>query len=197
MYIVVDVETGGLNPEEHALLTVAAVPIWKTDTNELHIGHPWYAELQPAGAVTVSALQINNINLDVHMRTARRLDEAHADFCNWLTNLRTSSIMHDKAEKFTLVGWNVRFDASFLQPWFQACNDDLEHWFSYRMLDIQAIVSFLIEKGDIPTSARGGLRGIAAHLNIPYTNPHHALADAFAVVSVLTHLWRNVTYAVR
>ncbi|HWP94133.1 MAG TPA: ribonuclease T [Gammaproteobacteria bacterium] len=110
--VVVDVETGGFNPQTDALLEIAAVIVRMEEHGEFVRGptHAFHLEPFPGANIEPASLQITGIKLDHPLRPAiperealRRLfravrDELHATGCT----------------RAVLVGHNAFFDLQFL-----------------------------------------------------------------------------------
>lgn len=116
--IVVDVETGGLNPKEHALLSIGAV-----DTNNLD---EFYAEIKPfPGKICDSkALEING--LWNYSRHENELQEAMKKFKAWVWG-----------RELPLAGHNPSFDLGFLDESFKITN--VGSPFGYRTVDLHSV----------------------------------------------------------
>lgn len=182
-YLLIDVETGGLHPATHALLSVGAI-IATNNEHDLTLVSSFYVPIQPTREVTLDALQVNKINIEDHCAKARTSSDAYQRFIVWLRSYVPAT------ERPILVGWNVRFDIGFLEQWFLDNNDALRNYASYRAIDVQSIMSFFIETGCIPETARGGLAGAARYFQIDTTHHHHALIDVALTYAVWHALWR-------
>lgn len=184
-YLLIDVETGGLDPTAHALLSVGAI-IATTKEHDLTLVSSFYVPIQPTRDVTLDALQVNKIKIDDHVANAIPSVKAYQRFITWLRTYVPST------ERPILVGWNVRFDIGFLEQWLADHNDHLRNYASYRAIDVQSIMSFFIETGCIPETARGGLAGAAKYFKIDTVHHHHALVDVAMTFAVWHGLWRMV-----
>jgi DNA polymerase III alpha subunit (gram-positive type) len=172
----IDVETGGLQPREHALLSVACLAVIDDRLVDM-----LYLQLQPVKTVTVDALRVNRINLDEHRAYGMHPRDAYHHFQSWMQR-----VFQDKPY---LVGWNVRFDAAFLDEWITESSEgtaSLGTFASYRTIDMQSVVSYCIEIGLLPATVRGGLKGAVSYLlpTVQAEYLHHALYDATAVLGI-------------
>ncbi len=115
-FIVVDVETGGLNPELNPLLSIGAV--------NFNTGKSFYGECAPMDlqnkVATKQALMVNGIDID-EWRNKPNLFETINKFSKWLG-----------PNKNTLAGHNPNFDLSFIQQAFY----ESETWFPFRFRTI-------------------------------------------------------------
>jgi DNA polymerase III epsilon subunit-like protein len=133
-YIVLDVETGGLDETQHSLLEIGAV-IW--DNCEI-VGSPFYAAIvDEPFCVTSKALKVNGIELENWQGISPQ--EAFDAFSAWALAYFPADVRPQ------LAGWNVQFDEKFLRARLPG-----KPFWHYRMLDVQAAASFLVAAGAIP-----------------------------------------------
>lgn len=174
-YLVVDTETGGLDPQKHSLLQIAAV--WLRDGRigsaiGINIAHDDYV-------VTQEALKVNNINLAEHTgRTPEGALETFIDF-----------IQPDYSEKIILAGNNVHFDADFMKVWM---GEKFHHLFSHRYLDLTSLIYADAETSPWPGGCGYNLEGALKRFNIVNTAPHTALGDAMATAKALSMMLYGV-----
>jgi DNA polymerase III epsilon subunit-like protein len=167
--LVLDTETGGLNPETDALLSVGLV-----DWQDGAVLRQAEILVDAAGlACDPKALEVNNIDLEVHHAYSVSRDEAARlirEFCRpmgrpWLT------------------GHNIQFDIGFVRRLFTP--EVLRQTFSHRVLDTMQVLAYLGHCGVIP-------EGIAKldqaldyfGITMPDGRRHTALADALATAQV-------------
>lgn len=169
--IVIDTETGGFDPERHALLSVAAVD---SSDNEAFYGvikpHPdWICEPE--------ALAKNGLTLDFLEKNGRPEREVMQDLAIWLHSRRFA----------VLAGCNITFDRDFLRVAFA------RHGLSWPMgksIDIQAAAWLAWERDmiDLPVGKDGqprlNLDHIAASLeHFRKKETHNALDDALLTLT--------------
>ena len=110
--VVIDVETGGFNPDQHALLEVAAISVICDDDKQLITDKTWHNHIiaHPDCIIDDEALKFNGIKPDHPLRFA--IDEAKAmnDLKAWLKE----QLKEQKCERAILVGHNAHFDLSFI-----------------------------------------------------------------------------------
>ncbi len=182
--LVIDTETGGLDPQIHSILTLGAV-VWEdgriTDEIELLIAEPEIV----AGPV---ALEMNKIDLAKHKRVARPPAEAMALFWAFLTRHFSDS---SRKERIQLAGHNIYFDIGFLQRFFRLrlATADYERTFSHRVLDTAAVLRFLILAKKLPLSEAGLSEACKFfRIKFPPHKRHTAKEDARATAKLLTKL---------
>ena len=111
--VVVDVETGGVNPRTDALLEIAAIPIILNEDNEFTPGQPIHQNVTP----------FKNANLDPDSLAFNKIDPYHPfrfdiDEKQALTEIFKSLRQHQKqagCKRCVLVGHNAWFDLHFLK----------------------------------------------------------------------------------
>lgn len=170
--IVLDTETGGLDPSRHPILTIGAVA-WQD--GELGERAEWklYA---PPQFVDPQALAVNGIDIEAHNREAIRPDEAAQALLRF-------GRRHSDGQRIRLAGHNiVGFDAGFLR----ALYGPREYWrhFHHRPIDTMTLLPFLwlADRGqDI-----GKLAEACEAFGVEHEGAHTALGDALATARLLT-----------
>lgn len=157
--VVVDTETGGLDPKEHSLLSIGLVilDVYNTtvevgNTLEVILKHDTYK-------VTGEALNVNKINILEHHNKAVSPDEALNQIVKFLVD---NGFNQDN--KATLAGHNVKFDIGFLRKLFNEKQffiedglpelpedsewvDLFDRLFGHRTIDTSPIAKFLYHVG--------------------------------------------------
>lgn len=181
--LVIDTETGGFDPEKHALLSVAAVDSYD---NEAFVGlikpHPdWICEPE--------ALAKNGFTLEFLEKNGRPEREVMQDLALWLHSRRFA----------VLAGCNVTFDRDFLKAAF--ARQGLA-WPLGKSIDLQAAAWLAWERGaiDLPLGRDGQPRlnldhiaGALEHFRKGET--HNALEDALLTLTCFHKLLRTVEMA--
>jgi ribonuclease T len=117
--VVIDVETGGLDPEHHALLEIAAITLTLNDQGQLIPYHKQSISICPYDeeAIVEEAIKINKI--DIHDPNRGALEEKQA-----LTKI-FQMIRKDQKEhqcvRSVLVGHNAAFDLNFVHQGAKRC----------------------------------------------------------------------------
>ena len=116
----IDVETTGLDPNHHEILTLGVV---LTDQEgEILDSKEFYNKIKYPERAEQEALEINQINLEEH--ALRSSEDAFEEFSNWLPD-----------EKYLIAGWNVGLDLNFLN----ASKIDFKNR-SYHSLDVWPVI---------------------------------------------------------
>lgn len=156
--IVVDVETGGLDPKKSALLSIGVVDMNFPDKT-------FYVEIKPEKGVEMNpkALEINDYNPDTWDNV--NLDDAMFKFVAWCWG-------RDK----TLAGHNPAFDRDFCNFNFKKAGQDFQ--FGYRNVDLHSVAyaAFTQEKIKFDKLRSDDIYDI---LDMPQEpRPHNALNGA-------------------
>jgi DNA polymerase III epsilon subunit-like protein len=175
--IVLDTETGGLDPERHALLSLAAV-----DSSS---GEAFVAIIRPAPEwlIEPEALAKNGFTHEFLEKNGRPERDVMEDLALWLAARRYS----------LLAGCNVAFDRDFLRAAFARHN--IAWPLQHRTVDLQAAAWLAYEAGhlDLPQGKDGlprlSLDHIAATLGHSRSKAtHDALEDALLTLLTLERL---------
>lgn len=120
--IVVDVETGGIDPLKNPLLSIGAVE-FENPTNQ------FYSEISPSEGleITEEALQVNGINIE-EWKKNEPLGVVMYNFYTWVNKVKLNTV---------LGGHNPRFDLDFLNESIKKCGQKLP--FSYRTVDLHSM----------------------------------------------------------
>ncbi len=120
--IVVDVETGGLNPNLDCLLSIGAI-----DFNDQM--NTFYGELAPSPSRSYhdSALKINGIDIE-EWKTKPNAMLTMTNFANWLEKIEDNTV---------LAGHNPTFDLSFVQMYGGLAGVDIP--FRHRTVDLHSV----------------------------------------------------------
>jgi DNA polymerase-3 subunit epsilon len=181
--LVIDTETGGLDPERHSILSLAAV-VWEDGNPK---GEIEILIAEPDLSVTAQALEVNRIDLVGHCRRAVAPSGA-------VMRLEAFLNVHFQQElaaggQIVLVGHNINFDLGFLRRLYRLAGAEFPSLFSHRVLDTASILRFLSLVGRLPATAVAS-SGAFAHLgvSVPEEMRHTALGDARGTADMLTRL---------
>jgi len=110
--VVIDVETGGFNASEHALLEIAAVLLDMDEKGDLIVVDTVSAEVQPHPDTRVeqSALDFTGINPDDPDRQALSEKEA----LSHIFRIIRHQVRHHNCSRAVLVAHNAHFDLGFI-----------------------------------------------------------------------------------
>lgn len=117
--VVVDVETGGLNPQTDALLEIAAITINIQENGDLAPGELKHHHIMPFEGSNISkdSLTINQIDPSHPFRFAVSEETALQEIFEFLDDIRKKT----KCSRCVLVGHNSWFDLQFLNAAIKRC----------------------------------------------------------------------------
>ncbi len=182
--IVVDVETTGLDPKKHSILSIGAVD-FSNPSNALYCEcAPWLGAKIDQKALSVNGFILDWISID-SPKLQKSLDHAIAEFFDW------ASSIGDK----TLAGMNVDFDRNFLKASSERYN---RKWpFGYRVNDLHSLCySHMLKKG-ITVPLKDGVSDlwsdrVHAYVGLPEEpKPHNALTGAKMEAEAFSRLIHN------
>lgn len=173
-FIVLDTETGGLNPKGHSLLTVGVLFIKngkRVFSGEWKIKHDEYK-------VTTGALRVNKIDLVKHEKDAVTLKEFWEDF-KYYYEVNFGVPKGVASNNPVVIGHNIGFDLGFIHE--NITKKEWEVYANYRNVDTAGISKFLIDTGVIQAQ-KNSLDELISYFGIddPNGERHTALWDAKA-----------------
>jgi DNA polymerase III alpha subunit (gram-positive type) len=157
MYAFVDIETTGLDPDEHDVLEVGVVleeP--ETTIEEVHFSLAVDLRLADPSALAINQAVERQAELE-----AIRMERAHA-----------ALLLSTKLEAAVFIGNNPAFDQAFLRKFL--AEHGLEPSWKYHVVDVKALAGMAL--GLKPTWSTGRL---LASLGMEDHVAHTALADAY------------------
>lgn len=110
--VVVDVETGGFEPDRHALLEIAVAPVSMDAAGELHPGPVTSTHVIPyeGGELDPRSLAVNGIDPHHPLRAARHERQA----LDFVFKPVRAAMQAAGCQRAILVGHNAHFDLAFL-----------------------------------------------------------------------------------
>jgi DNA polymerase III epsilon subunit-like protein len=183
MYLFIDTETGGIDPQEVDLLQVGMVMV----TDDFKVVSTIKMDIHPDSGiyrVTTEALRVNGIDLTNRGETYS-YSEMRPALQLWLSQ---------GTAPYVIAGWNVAFDVAFLKQYLGLSRDLWNTLFKYSTYDVQAVARFSASVGIIDPALGGrGMHRTAKALgyDIDRDAPHDALADAMATVFIATTLFQK------
>jgi DNA polymerase III alpha subunit (gram-positive type) len=183
-YIFLDAEFGGLEKDKYSLLSVY---LMATDESFKRMDE-LSLFLKPDDGiykVCASAMKVNKINLVEHDKIAITYKEGSTKLYNWLKQLTD-----DGKEKLIVVGHGVYGDVEWIIHHLISLGS-WDKFVSYRKLDTQAVMRFLIACNIISDEVSGSLVSIGKFfgIDVKESDAHNAEYD--------THLTWKVFLALR
>ena len=172
-YLFVDLETGGLAPERHSILQLAAV---LTD-HDLKVQSHFmtYIRPHPDLAVTAEALAINQLRVEDLITAPDEASVAQA----------LSKFAHLALGKPRFAGFNCKFDLQFLTELWRR-QGDIAPPYRVPWLDVLDVARLKPEFDDQLTNLK--LATIAEHLGIDCAGAHDAAYDLLITIEVAKRL---------
>ena len=212
--LIIDTETGGLDPRTNAILEVAGL-VWERNPGQAGriLGKFRYAVDDPDGTCEPRALEINGIDLATHRGMSPELVVALIeDFIQVVyrddAKPRVNGI--PSVERVVLGGHNVGFDVGFLKRLYDLADKPkgffgffknlyrlvvprdshdsrYEKIFSHRLIDTCGVVRYLVLAGALPLEGAGSQEAFE-YFGITPEDAHTALGDAEATAKLLDKL---------
>lgn len=165
--VVVDTETGGLDPQVHSLLSVG---MWTLDTVERTIYNPLYFLVREPHIVTVpQAMEVNGLGVE-------DIEKDGLDPHSALHVIR--NYCRDLGDKPSPVGHNIAFDIAFLNRLVRLTDtEDLGLPFHYRTVDVPSVLTTLYLAGVLPSDISSSQKALK-YFGMERGSVHNALHDA-------------------
>lgn len=170
MFLILDTETGGLDPDKNALLSLYMGVV--DASGDIVAEREWYV-LPGDRQVDAAALRVNGIDLDAHKAWASESGVVARDVHAFLHRFGS-------ARKLTPMGWNLPFDLGFIGQLVP--RNVWKQYTEYHTLDVLPVARFLL---DLP---RYNLQAVAAYLELDAGQAHTARADAILTYRVYEKL---------
>ncbi len=165
--IVVDVETTGLDPRRHSIVSIGAVDFSNPENQFYQECKIW-----EGAEISKKALEINGFSEEeIKNSDKKNLKDTIKDFLEWAGNI----------DERTLAGENPSFDRDFLKASCERYNID---WpLSYRTVDLHSLCyAHYLKRGlSPPEKDKNNLNtdAILKYVGLPsQPKPHHALTGA-------------------
>ena len=168
VYISVDVETAGPNPDNYSLLSIGACQVYNPQDY-------FYVELKPTSKlVKPDALAISGLDWDQLNINGIPPKDAMGQFADWVNQNKTG----DNQPIF--VALNAPFDWMFVNDYFHRYLS--YNPFGHKALDIKALFMGLHH---VPFSETSN-HNICQHYGLKTTLSHHAMEDAVQEAQLLS-----------
>jgi DNA polymerase-3 subunit epsilon len=181
--VAIDVETTGLDPNEHEIIEIAVVAL---DSNiEPDPAHrPFFAQMKPQklSGVDPRALMVHGRSLASLILTASDPDVIYDAFADWVSDLELPT-----ARKLIPLCHNWAFDRPFLLNWLgqDTFHQLIKSNFARDTLTIALAIndhhSFFGRESPYFSVS---LETLCSSFGIEHTTPHNALSDALACAKV-------------
>src|SRR5690606_30430214 len=173
----IDTETGGLDPLEHSLLSVAFA-VW--DNGKITTSKEFLIN-DGVLNVTSKALEINGINIIEHSRIALKSKYAISEIKNFLNQ------NFEFDEKIILCGHNILFDINFFKNFWNKNEGNYNKRFSHRYVDTASILFFLSITNKLPENSNSSQNAFDL-FGISIDKRHSALGDVLGTAELFNRL---------
>ncbi len=185
--VVVDVETGGFDPERHALLEIAALPIRMDEDGCVHSEPVVAAQVQAfeGAAFDPRSLEITGIDPDSPLRGA--VPERAA--LNLVFAAVRKAIRANGCERAILVGHNAAFDLSFLNAAIRRTNHKRNPFHPFSCFDTVSLAGLAFGQTVLSKAVT------AAGLDFDSHRAHSAIYDAERTAQLfclIVNRWKNL-----
>jgi DNA polymerase III epsilon subunit-like protein len=161
--ICTDVETGGLDPSRHSLLSVAFCVV---DTEARTISDEFELFIKEDPLILMeAAIKVNGISLNEIYEKGIPPKEASQKVCDYLSSV-------GGAKSVILLGHNVHFDRSFLTQRLEGA----AQYISHRVVDTSSVARFLFHAGILQKDLSSG-SNLFDFFGLPKEGRHSALVD--------------------
>jgi len=177
----IDTETTGLFPNKHGITQIAAIVVIdgdEVDSVNLSINPETYRTFTPA---------IDDEALSIQGRTREEI-AMHYD-----SNYQFKEFVSDIAEhlgedeKFQIVGYNTSFDIGFIKAWFRDNDAKFSDFFTYKDIDVFAMVKHLRLLGLMGNCENDRLSTVCEYFGI-HIDAHDAMNDIVATRDLYKHI---------
>lgn len=168
--IVIDVETGGVNPLKDALLEVAAVLVTTDENQQLVPGETFSCHVIPfeGGNLDPAALEINKIDPYHPFRFA--IEEKKA--LEGLYQFASKAVKKSECRRAVLVGHNAHFDLSFIHSANKRCKIKKTPFHAFTCFDTATLSGVAFANTVLAKALK------AAHIPFDKNEAHSAVYDA-------------------
>ena len=172
-FLVVDTETGGLNCDEHSIMSFAGIA-WSPDNDPVKCFDVYIAESDIK--YVPKALEINKIRIDELKSRGKTPSEAVKAVREGL-----DQVFGKNRKRIQLIAHNAPFDVGFIKRLYRLAGEDFSKDFKSRALDTCSITQFLMMTGKIDGfRASADTLFKATGVKISESGRHTAFCDALA-----------------
>jgi ribonuclease T len=168
--VIIDVETGGFNPETDALLEIAAVTIRIDDDGFIHRHETFSFHIEPFEGANIekAALDFTGIDLDSPDRLAEPELMALTDMMQAVRR----SVKENGCTRAVVVGHNAHFDLNFLNAAIERCDLKRSPFHPFSVFDTATLAGLAYGQTVLAKACR------AAGLKFSNSSAHSAAYDA-------------------
>ena len=173
--VVVDIETGGFNPETNAILEIA-ITLIEEKNNKLFVGETFRHHITPfeGSVVEKESLEFTKIKLDHPLRTSLSEVDAIKDLFKIINKTKNKY----ECSRAIIVGHNAHFDSSFLTAAYERNKIKKTPFHKFSVIDTVSL--------GVLATGQTVLARICDELDIDYDNDeaHSAAYDSNVTAKV-------------
>jgi ribonuclease T len=168
--VIIDVETGGFNPDTDALLEIAAVTIRMDDAGLIHRHETFSFHIEPFDGANIekAALDFTGIDLDSPDRMAEPELMALTDMLQAVRK----SVKENGCTRAVVVGHNAHFDLNFLNAAIVRCDLKRSPFHPFSVFDTATLAGLAYGQTVLAKACR------AAGFTFSNSSAHSAAYDA-------------------
>ncbi len=180
--VVVDLETGGFDPEINAILEIA-ITLIEEENNKLIVGDTYRHHIEPfeGSIVEEESLEFTKIKLDHPLRNSINERDALNDLFKIINKTKNKY----ECSRAILVGHNAHFDSSFLAAAYKRNNIKKTPFHKFSLIDTVSL--------GVLATGQTVLARICDELDIDYDNDeaHSAAYDTAVTANVFCSIVNN------
>lgn len=185
--VIIDVETGGFNPQTDALLEIAAVTLRMDEEGLLHRHETFSFNIEPfeGSNIEQAALDFTGIDLDSPDRMAEPELMAMPD----LFQAVRKSVKENGCTRALIVGHNAHFDLNFLNAVVERCDIKRNPFHPFSVFDTATLAGLAFGQTVLAKACR------AANIDFNNNDAHSAAYDAEKTADlfcVIVNRWKEL-----
>ena len=182
--VVVDIETGGFDAQQHAILEIAMVTLKMDQHGLLQRDHTYFHHIipDPNTCMTKASLEFTGIDPYHPFRFAVLESEALKE----LLDVVRKHVKHARCQKAILVGHNAAFDLSFLQAAIARHHIKHSPFHTFSMIDTSSLSAVFLGQTVLARAVE------TAGLTFRHEDAHSAIYDAEITAdlfNLITNQW--------
>ena len=170
-YVVIDIETTGLDPRFDSIIEIAAIKVRNNKITDSFntLVKPDYTN--KSGYISTFITDLTGISNEMIEQ-------------NGISEFEAMKQFHDFIEDDILIGYNINFDINFIYDSFTA---QLERPLINSFVDVLRIA-----RKQLKELKNHKLKTLIEYYHLPYNNHHRAKEDCYITVDILNRLKKNV-----
>ena len=185
--VVIDVETGGFNAQEHALLEIAAVTLTMDDDGVLRVDETVAAAVHPHPSLRMEQAALDFTGIDPHDPNRGALPEKEA--LNHVFDKVRQSVRDNDCSRAVIVAHNAHFDLGFVNAASERAGIKRNPFHPFSCFDTATLAGLAFGQTVLARACEAA--------NIPFNNreAHSAAYDAERTAELFCHIvnrWRDL-----